>query len=148
MVDRLLLLVCGPVLLLSPMLVLPWPWVPWAFLTVALGLSVWGWFAAIAREPVDPSDTMRAMAAKIRVLARVPIVVMGHSHNALVEGDGAGWYFNTGTWVPSHPERAFTHVRIERTAKGVRALLCRWQDGASTAYDSARFAAADVSRDP
>lgn len=141
MVDRLLLMLTAPALLLS-MLLLPWTWMPWAFLTAALPLGVWSWYATLAREPVDPSDTMRAMAGRIREIARVPIVVMGHSHNAFAEGDGRGWYFNTGTWVPSHPERAFTHVRIERTAQGVRALLCQWRDGATRTYDAAGVAAA------
>ena len=48
-----------------------------------------------------------------------------------------------------NPERAFTHVRIERTAMGVRALLCQWRDGASRAYDADGAAvAASVARTP
>ncbi|MEZ4238529.1 MAG: hypothetical protein R3F59_20720 [Myxococcota bacterium] len=81
---------------------------------------------------------MRRIARRIRSLAQVPIVVMGHSHEAWAEaeeGEGSGAYFNTGTWVASDPERSFTHLRIERTERGVRALLCQWRDGASRAYE-------------
>lgn len=141
MVDRLALLLLGPVVALLPFVVLPWSWVPFGALGAALPIA---WFlvhALTAREPTDPSDAMRRIARRIRRLARVPIVVMGHSHSACSEGnaeeEGGGFYFNTGTWVPSDPAHAFTHVRIERTERGVRALLCQWRDGASRVYEAA-----------
>ena len=62
---------------------------------------------------------------------RVPLVVMGHSHDPCADvGDDGGAYFNTGTWVP-HGEglRAFTHLFVERTGGTVRAALCQWRDG-------------------
>lgn len=134
MLDRLALLVLGPAILLAPLLLLPWGWLPFGLLGVGLPLALWGRFAMAEREPADPRQTMRAMARRIREIARVPIVVMGHTHDPTVEGDGSGWYLNTGTWVP-HGDRAFTHVRIERIAGGVRARLCQWRDGASRALE-------------
>jgi UDP-2,3-diacylglucosamine pyrophosphatase LpxH len=140
MVDRLVLLLLVP-LVVALMLVLPWPWMPLAVAVAAVPVAWSAWHAVTAREPVDPSETMRRIARRIRTIARVPIVVMGHSHSACAEGDadgeGAGAYFNTGTWVAHDPEQSFTHLRIERTERGVRALLCQWRDGASRAYERA-----------
>jgi UDP-2,3-diacylglucosamine pyrophosphatase LpxH len=127
MIDRLLLLLLGPALLLLPLMVAPWSWVPWATAPVVALLLVWAWVAGKAREPVDPTDAMRAIAGRIRERLHVPFVVMGHSHRPAAE---AG-YFNTGTWVGT----AFTHLRIERTDRGVRARLCQWVDGASRIFE-------------
>jgi UDP-2,3-diacylglucosamine pyrophosphatase LpxH len=127
MLDRLLLLLFGPVLLILPFLLAPWSWLPWADLPVIALLAVWSWIAGMAREPVDPTETMRATAGRIRERLQVPIVVMGHSHRPSAE---AG-YFNTGTWVGE----AFTHLTIERTDRGVRARLCQWRDGCSKIFD-------------
>jgi UDP-2,3-diacylglucosamine pyrophosphatase LpxH len=139
MVDRLVLMLLAP-LLIGLLLVLPWPWMPLAGLA-AVPVAWFARHAVIAREPVDPSQAMRKIARRIRAIARVPIVVMGHSHAAWAEGEGdgegAGAYFNTGTWVAHDPEQSFTHLRIERTERGVRALLCQWRDGSSRAYERA-----------
>lgn len=150
MIDRLVLLLLTPVVLLL-MLILPWPWMPLVEGMAAVPLAWFARHAFLAREPVDPSETMRTIARRIRKLARVPIVVMGHTHAACAEGEGegegAGAYFNTGTWVAHDPESSFTHVRIERTERGVRALLCQWRDGTSRAYERAgAFAFATVRR--
>jgi UDP-2,3-diacylglucosamine pyrophosphatase LpxH len=141
MMDRLLLLLFGPMVVLLPLLVVPWSWVPWGWLPAVLTLAVWGWYAGLAREPTDPSEAMRHRARQIRELTKVPIVVMGHTHNPVAESDGTGFYFNTGTWVPSDPERAFTHVCIQRTEHGARAELRQWRNGAGLAYHAAGLGA-------
>lgn len=135
MLDRLLLLLATPLLLAVP-LVLPSAWMPWT-LTLPLALwVVWALAAMVERESTDPRATMREVARRIRTSVRVPIVVMGHSHDPCAEVRGDGAYFNTGTWVP-HGEglKAFTHVLIERSADGARAALCQWREGRSQRYD-------------
>lgn len=130
MVDRLLLLLIGPLLILLPLLIVPWSWVPWGWLPPLGVVAIWTWYAGLAREPTDPSEAMRSRARQIRELVKVPLVVMGHTHSPAAEGDGTGFYFNTGTWVPADPEQAFTHVCIQRTEHGARAELRQWRDGA------------------
>lgn len=136
--DRLALLVATPALLLAALALLPWSVQPAAFTLLALVLGGWAAWAAIAREPVDPSTAMRTAAVRIRQIAEVPFVVMGHTHEPVVERDAQGGaYFNTGTWVQSDPARAFTHLRIEHTRTGVQARLCQWRDGAIAQYGGA-----------
>lgn len=134
MIDRLLLLIVTPVLLGFVLLAVPWAWqLPALGLLLPVLLAAMAW-AARAREPVDRRAAMRRTAIRIRELAEVPFVVMGHSHDPCV--DPLRGYLNTGTWVPHIDQRkAFTHVRIQRTAAGVRALLCQWRDGASRVFD-------------
>ncbi|MBX2798149.1 MAG: hypothetical protein KTR31_10780 [Myxococcales bacterium] len=133
MVDRLTLLLTAPFAVLA-LLLAPSPVRP---VMLAVGLPVlvlWAWVAWQAREPVSPVRSMKAKAKRIRELVKLPFVVMGHSHEPCNEP--AGGYLNTGTWVPhSDPDKAFTHVRIQRTKGGVRALLCQWRDGASKVFD-------------
>jgi hypothetical protein len=136
MLDRLLLLVLGPVLLVVPGLLLPWGYATWGLAITAVPVLAGLAMALVAREPVDPSEAMRASAREIRRRLRVPLVVMGHTHQPLIESDGAGGYLNTGHWVAQDPEHAFTHVRILRTEAGVRAWLCQWRGGASRVYDA------------
>ncbi len=135
--DRLLLLFAAPLSFLVVLVTLPW-WVqPFADGALAVGLVAWLALAMVAREPVDPSEAMRRVAARIRAVLDVPIVVMGHTHEAVVDRDShGGAYINTGTWVQADPLRAFTHLRIERTTSGIRARLCQWRDGAVAQYGS------------
>lgn len=139
MIDRLSLMLLGPLLAFAPLLLAPWSWMPWVFTASLVPFGFWGWAAAMAREPTDPSVSMRAHARKIRALARVPIVVMGHSHKPESQSDNDGWYFNTGAWA--EPALGFTHVRIHRTTLGAHAVLCRWRDGVATAYETAGLGA-------
>jgi len=136
MLDRLLLLFAAPVILLVPFAVVSWSWLPVAVLLSLVGLGVLIHLVSSDREPVDPQGQLRRVSALIRKIARVPIVVFGHSHQALAEGREGEMYFNTGTWMPHNELRAFTHLLIERTERGVRARLCQWRDGASRAYVS------------
>ncbi|HHO52818.1 MAG TPA: hypothetical protein ENK18_18565 [Deltaproteobacteria bacterium] len=116
------------------LLVIPWSWQPSALGLLLPLLLAGGWWAARDRESVDRRAVMRRTARRIRELAGVPFVVMGHSHDPCV--DPLEGYLNTGTWVPYIDQRkAFTHVRIQRTTAGVRALLCQWRDGASRVFD-------------
>jgi len=135
MLDRLSLVLLGPVLAGLPVLLLPAGWQILGATVLAFPLAAWFRMALASREPSDPRSAMLTSAHAIRRIAGVPIVVMGHSHDPCAEQDAEGWYFNTGTWVPHQdPKKAFTHVRIERTAAGVRAMLCQWRDGASRAW--------------
>lgn len=131
MLDRLLLLLAGPLLLIAPLIAVPWSWLPGALVGVLGVLLLWVRVAAGAREPVDPRPALRRTSRKIRELARVPIVVFGHTHQALVDRTRDGWMFNSGTWMPHKGLLAFTHVRIERTERGVKAMLCQWREGRS-----------------
>ena len=135
MVDRLALMLLTPVLLLLP-LVTPWPL---NLVTLVLAASVLVPLARLAVEPrisADPRAFMRQVTSAIRNHTNVPIVVFGHSHDATVEHDETddGLYFNTGSWVPHNTTDnvgAFTHVMIQRTDEGIKAMLCQWRDGES-----------------
>jgi len=131
MVDRLLLLVCTP-LLAALWLAADW----WAVALIALLLTPLVISAFKPRDTVDPRPAFRKVSRRIRELTRVPIVVFGHSHVPMVQRDGPGWYFNTGSWVPhgDHCARAFTHLRIERHEGRVSAKLMQWRDGAARVF--------------
>jgi UDP-2,3-diacylglucosamine pyrophosphatase LpxH len=138
MLDRLSLVVLGPLVACLPLLVMPDGWQLTGAGLLAPGLAVWFGAALQAREPSDARSALRSTASLIRGITGVPIVVMGHTHDPCAEADAGGWYFNTGTWVPhGDPRKAFTHVRIEHTDAGVKALLCQWREGASVAYEPA-----------
>ncbi len=133
--DRLSLLVIGPALPLLVLLFVPWSAQPLAHVLVLAVLVGWLAAALVGREPVDPSETMRLVSVRIRAVMGVPIVVMGHTHLPTVDRDGyGGAYINTGAWVDADPAKAFTHLRIEHTASGIRARLCQWRDGAVAQY--------------
>lgn len=134
MLDRLLLLVIGPMLVLVP-LALPWPHNVIAWLVSVIVLVPATRSAFQPRISADPRAFMRQVTSAIRRHAHVPIVVFGHSHDpAVIQGEDEGLYFNTGSWVP-HSSRgkldAFTHVMIQRTDNGLKAMLCKWKDGKS-----------------
>lgn len=83
-----------------------------------------------ARE-VDPHPKLKRISRKIARLLKVPFVVFGHSHRALMESaqdedasqDVPSWYFNTGSWTGG-PE-GLTHVCILRD-ETKKAELRRW----------------------
>jgi UDP-2,3-diacylglucosamine pyrophosphatase LpxH len=136
MLDRLSLVLLGPLLACVPLLVLPHGWQLAGAGVLAFPLGAWFGTAITARESSDARSALRSTAGLIRRITGVPIVVMGHTHDPCAESDAGGWYFNTGTWVAhADPRKAFTHVRIEHTDAGVTALLCQWRGGASVAYD-------------
>lgn len=134
--DRLVLLLLTPVLLVGALLALSWTWWP-ALMSVAVILPLVR-LAVEEREPVDPRAAMRKVSKAIRQRVRVPFVVFGHSHDPVAEPSEDGWYFNTGAWMPHDLDRglrrAFTHLVLERTETGVRAGLCQWREGASRAF--------------
>ncbi len=134
MLDRLLLLFATPLLLVLPLL-LPWSWMPWSWSVAFAVWGAWGVACLVERESTDPRPSMKVVAARIRAAVKVPIVVMGHSHEPCAEVGDDGAYFNTGTWVP-HGEglKAFTHVLIERSTSGAKAMLCQWRDGRSEVF--------------
>lgn len=132
MLDRLVVLLVTPVLLLSPLLT-PWSWLPFAAVGCAALLAAGLREALRARETPDPRAAMSKISRRLRESLRVPVVVMGHTHSATVEPhDARGGYFNTGTWASHDPrDPAFTHVMIERKRGGIQATLLRWVDGES-----------------
>ncbi|MCK6552595.1 metallophosphoesterase [Myxococcota bacterium] len=89
---------------------------------------------------VDPHPKLIKMAHRIARLLKVPFVVFGHTHRALVSGtatseaenrgpaklgeSGRSWYFNTGSWT-SAGAFGLTHVCILRSERA-RAELRRW----------------------
>lgn len=130
MLDRLMVLLATPLLLLAPLMT-PWEWLPLVGLVVGGTFGVALRAAMRERETPDPRAAMRRVSATLREHLRVPFVVFGHSHDAAAELAETGAYFNTGTWVAHGPKRAFTHVLIERGVDGVRARLLQWRDGDS-----------------
>jgi UDP-2,3-diacylglucosamine pyrophosphatase LpxH len=130
MLDRLAVLLLSPWLVVLPLLVVPFVWWPAAVAVTGTLVILSAWAAAADREPSDPRHSMRSVSRRIHALAEVPVVVFGHSHDAVAIEQPGGWYFNTGAWVPHGVEggavRAFTHVVIKRAEAGVTAVLCRW----------------------
>lgn len=131
MLDRLVLLALIPLSVAAVVVVRPDP-----VLAAVLAAALFGPLATLAarpRDPIDPRAAMQRVAQAIRHIASVPIVVFGHSHAAVAERVRGGWYFNTGSWVgdPDGPGRAFTHLRVVRTAAGPNARLCQWREGGS-----------------
>ena len=145
MLDRLLVLFGAPLLLIAPLVTVPWSWLPGAILLSLAALAALLHLAAREREPVDPRVQLRRVSHLIRKIASVPIVVFGHSHQAVAEGSEGAMYFNTGTWMPHNELKAFTHLMIVRTERGVRARLCQWRDGASRVYGPAEVSKMAVS---
>jgi hypothetical protein len=135
MLDRLLLLVAGPALILLPLL-LSWPLNIIAWLCSVIILIPWVKIAYEPRITSDPRVFMHQVTSTIRQQTKVPIVVFGHSHDAKMIQDEQdnGLYINSGSWVP-HTARndlgAFTHVLIHHTDNGIKAMLCQWRDGKS-----------------
>lgn len=122
MLDRLLLLVSIPAVVLALLVVQPPP----ILAALAAGL-VWGPLSSLAarpRDPVNPTEAMRRVATVIRRVVRVPIVVFGHSHQPIAEPDG---FYNTGSWVSHGDAPAFTHLRILRRGGKVETVLARWR---------------------
>ena len=124
-VDRLALLFSLP-LVVAAVALTPWPWWPMVVGIIGVALFFAGRVALAEVESTDPRGTMRRVSARIRKIARVPIVVFGHSHTAEAEGEGTDWYFNTGHWAHHGGGESATHVVIERTDKGLAAALCQW----------------------
>ena len=123
MLDRVSLMLMGPLLLASTLFGSLW--------SVASLLLLVGWvlWAVRAREPMHPAPTMRDRVDRIMELAQVSHVVMGHSHEPCHERHGHGVYLNSGTWAPhGDPATAFTHVRLRHRPNGVEAELCQWRD--------------------
>ncbi len=68
------------------------------------------------------------------------VVTMGHTHNPDQVRIGAGWFFNTGTWIPVvskssaelRGDHTFCLLRIERDGEGRPAPrpMERWNDNA------------------
>ncbi len=79
---------------------------------------------------LDPARWLPPTAEKIRRSVGVPLVVFGHTHDALqVPLEDGGWYFNTGTWIDGREAGdgvPFTHLIVEHVNEGVHAQLYRW----------------------
>lgn len=90
------------------------------------------------RRVIDPAVSL-ALAPE-RILRRVDarFVVFGHTHEPVARKlESGGWYFNTGTWVPTGKPgllRAFTHVIVRHHESGPEAALLQWRDGASRRF--------------
>ncbi len=106
---------------------------------VFAALAAFALVAAALRMPRDePDRPLRAAAERIASILDVPIVAFGHTHEELVSAlprssAGAGWYFNTGTWIA-----VFTHdvllprERVQYTflrIRGHEGELLRWSPG-------------------
>jgi hypothetical protein len=79
MLDRLLLVLLGPLIATLPLLVFPSGWQLAGAGVLGVPLAAWFGTALRPREPSDPRSAMRSSAGHIRRIAGVPIVVMGHS---------------------------------------------------------------------
>lgn len=103
------------------------------------------------REPSQTPSPLQRAAVDLTTLLQVPIVTFGHTHDEAVarvgalephEGvrAGAGWYFNTGTWIA-----VFTHdVLLPRERVQYTYLRVRGTKGELLAWSPARSAPVPV----
>lgn len=98
------------------------------------GLAMW---SGRGRQ-VDASATLELNPDRILRTIDAKFVTFGHTHEPVARKlSNAGWYFNTGTWVPTGKPgllRAFTHLVVRHTDDGPEAQLCQWRDGASRVF--------------
>lgn len=116
-----------------------WPYGPISGgVTLALGLL--GGEAVSRRVPRDPSMALATVPERIHRIVGTPVVVFGHTHQALrIPLSAGGVYINGGTWLPAiRPGllRAFTHVVILHGKSGPEVHLRQWRDGHSRAFDA------------
>ena len=105
---------------------------------VAVGLAFLSWL--LRGEKKKDAGTLAIAAQKIVSRIGVRFVVMGHTHDADLQGIGESEeeYFNTGTWtkVFSEEERLirddieFVFVQGLRTESGIELKLMEWDDAA------------------
>lgn len=107
----------------------PW-WLRWGLASLVAGASIYANVILDRKRDVDPQPKLSRISRKIARLLKVPFVVFGHSHRAVMEETreqaeaAPSWYFNTGSWT-SGPH-GLTHVCILRQDVGIRAELRRW----------------------
>jgi UDP-2,3-diacylglucosamine pyrophosphatase LpxH len=87
---------------------------------------------------IDPRVNLELVSERILRALDTRFVVFGHTHIPVARKvDEDGWYYNTGTWVPSGKPgllRAFTHCVVRTGDGGPVAELCQWRDGASRPF--------------
>ena len=95
------------------------------------------WWSGRGRS-IDSGSALMMTPARILRVVDAQYVVFGHTHEPVARQlESGGWYFNTGTWVPTGKPgllRAFTHVVVRHRASGAEATLCQWRDGGSRAF--------------
>jgi hypothetical protein len=153
MLDKVLCWAAVVLLMLATIITLPlWTWLP-VSLVAGVGADRLCTFLHRDRS-VDPSVTLSMVPARILQRVDARYVVFGHTHlpvarpisalsalssSRMSAAPAAGWYFNTGTWVPSGKQGllgSFTHVVIRCKPDGeIEGRLCQWRDGASRAFD-------------
>jgi UDP-2,3-diacylglucosamine pyrophosphatase LpxH len=106
----------------------PW-WLRGGIASLIAGASIYANFVLDRKRDVDPQPKLSRISRKIARLLKVPFVVFGHSHRAVMEetreqSAAPSWYFNTGSWT-SGPH-GLTHVCILRETVGIKAELRRW----------------------
>lgn len=141
MLDKLLVSVAAVLLIAVGAIALPFLW------TIPLvGLTMVGTQVASNRlergRTVDASLPLQIVPRRILELVDARYVIFGHTHLPVAQpverqGKSEGWYYNTGTWVPTERPgllRSFTHVVIRHGSEGPSASLCQWRDGASRQF--------------
>ncbi len=101
----------------------------WVGVPLGLGVaiaSVWG--IRRRRKPRNVYRDQLSVAASIGQVTEVPLVLMGHSHNATLERVGDVVYGNSGSWLDG------SHLTVLRDESGrlSRAELRRWRNGGVT----------------
>ncbi|WP_045119132.1 hypothetical protein [Haliangium ochraceum] len=140
MLDKLALAVTAIVLSALALWLLPLGWALLGVAFTALGTGLAGRLLSRGRM-VDPALPLDLVPARILEHVDARFVVFGHTHMPVARPlPGDGWYYNTGTWVPSGKPgllRCFTHLRILQRPDGPVAALCQWRDGSSQEFSPA-----------
>lgn len=137
MLDKIVAFVPAILLGLVALLLLGLPWgaVTAGFLLLAARTATW-WTGR--GRMIDPRMNLQLVSERIRSRVDVRYVVFGHTHVPVARQlDDGGWYYNTGTWVPSGKPgllRAFSHFVLRHGEGGPVAQLCQWRDGASRPF--------------
>lgn len=135
--DRLMIAIFAVLAALVCLIALP-------FLKAVLAVAIIGglWFVgerwAARAAKIDAEAALALMPERILRHIDARCVVLGHTHEPVaLRLDTGGWYFNTGTWMPTDRPgflRSFTHVVIRHGERGVEAHLRQWRDGASREF--------------
>ena len=116
--DRVLLVAGALALAMLVLLVFTSPWLELLGIAIVAGAAVWVNKLMAPRRYLMPGPKQAQAALRISRLLKVPLVVMGHSHDRrIVKLQGGARYVNTGCWLPPLPGKGHTDPEAPCTCK-------------------------------
>ncbi len=116
--DRVLLVAGALALGMLVLLIFTSPWFELGGMALVAGLAYWVNRKMTPRRFLLPGGKQAQAARRISRTLKVPLVVMGHSHERRVTPLGKGGrYVNTGCWLPPLPGKAHVDPQEPCTCK-------------------------------